>query len=85
MWYGSSHSLQREKLAVTLWMNLNIVKYAAQDICLEISIHQVQNATYAAQRGTNWMVLTFAYVEKMDAGQVTARAFVSTVASSSYS
>jgi len=76
--------LQREKLAVTLWMSLNTVKYAAQDIRLESSIHQVQNATYAAQRDTSLMVLTFASVEKMDAGQVTARVFVSTVATSSY-
>jgi len=71
-------------LAVTLWLSLNTVKYAAQDIHLESSIHPVQNATYAAQRGTSLMVLTFASVEKMDDGQVTARVFVSTVATSSY-
>jgi hypothetical protein len=65
-------------------MSLNTVKYAAQGIRLESSIHQVQNATYAAQRGTSWMVLTYASVEKMDAGQVTACVFVSTAATSSY-
>jgi len=69
---------------VTLWMSLNTVKYAAQDICLESSIHQVQNATYAAQRGTSLMVLTFASVEMMDTGQVKASAFVSTAVTSSY-
>jgi len=71
-------------LAVTPWMSLNTVKYAAQDILLESSTHQVQNATYAAQRGTRLMVHTFASVEKMDAGQVTACVFVSTVSISSY-
>jgi hypothetical protein len=61
-------------------MSLNTVKYAVQDTHLESSIHQVQNATYAAQRGTSWMVLTHAFVGKMDAGQVTACVFVSTPA-----